>query len=76
MLSSEASLQGSASRKSTAIEALSVRQICSLSRVMVRWVNSDRQFADILTNKVCVVQSGRTTYHPVDDCLVCQLHQR
>jgi hypothetical protein len=37
------------SEKRTAIEALSIRQICAASNVSVKWVNSDRQLADILT---------------------------
>jgi hypothetical protein len=37
------------SEKRTAIEALSIRQICTASNVSVKWVNSDRQLADILT---------------------------
>ena len=39
------------SEKRTAIEALSIRQICSVSNVSVKWVNSDRQLADILTKQ-------------------------
>ena len=35
--------------KRTAIEALSIRQICEESNVCLKWVNSDRQLADILT---------------------------
>ena len=35
--------------KRTAIEALSIRQICEESNVLLKWVNSDRQLADILT---------------------------
>ena len=38
-------------RKRTAIEALSIRQICVASNVSVMWVNSDRQLADILTKQ-------------------------
>ena len=37
--------------KRTAIEALSIRQITSQSNVAVKWVNSDRQLADILTKE-------------------------
>ena len=37
------------SEKRTAIEALSIRQITTASNVSVKWVNSDRQLADILT---------------------------
>ena len=39
------------SEKRTAIEVLSIRQICSMSNVTVKWVNSDRQLADILTKQ-------------------------
>ena len=39
------------SEKRTAIEALSIRQICGASNVQVKWVNSDRQLADILTKQ-------------------------
>ena len=35
--------------KRTAIEALSIKQICEESSVALKWVNSDRQLADILT---------------------------
>eukprot|EP00974_Lingulodinium_polyedra_P050844 4890193-Lingulodinium_polyedra.AAC.1 len=30
---------------------LSIPQICWLTNVIVKWVNSDRQFADILTKQ-------------------------
>ena len=39
------------SEKRTAIECLSIRQITSESGVTVKWVNSDRQVADILTKQ-------------------------
>ena len=39
------------SEKRTAIEALSIRQITAASNVAVKWVNSDRQLADILTKQ-------------------------
>ena len=39
------------SEKRTAIEALSIRQVTSLANVAVKWVNSDRQLADILTKQ-------------------------
>ena len=39
------------SEKRTAIEAVSIRQICAASNVSVMWVNSDRQLADILTKQ-------------------------
>ena len=37
------------SEKRTAVEVLSIRQICQATGVRVKWVNSDRQLADILT---------------------------
>ena len=39
------------SEKRTAIEALSIRQISAASNVSIKWVNSDRQLADILTKQ-------------------------
>ena len=39
------------SEKRTAIECLSIRQITAESNVTVKWVNSDRQVADILTKQ-------------------------
>eukprot|EP00974_Lingulodinium_polyedra_P079053 7656049-Lingulodinium_polyedra.AAC.1 len=36
--------------KRRALEALSIRQICSLSKITTKWVNSDSQIADMLTN--------------------------
>ena len=39
------------SEKRTAIEVLSIKQICSMSNVILKWVNSDRQLADILTKQ-------------------------
>ena len=39
------------SEKRTAIECLPIRQITAESGVTVRWVNSDRQVADILTKQ-------------------------
>eukprot|EP00974_Lingulodinium_polyedra_P096848 9385222-Lingulodinium_polyedra.AAC.1 len=37
--------------KRTAIEALWIRQICSFSNIVAKWVSSDRQLADILTKQ-------------------------
>ena len=39
------------SEKRTAIECLSIKQIISTSNVAVKWVNSDRQLADVLTKQ-------------------------
>ena len=39
------------SEKRTAIEALSIRQLCTASNVSVKWVNSHRQLAEILTKQ-------------------------
>ena len=45
------------SEKRTAIEALSIRQICAASNVSVKWVNSDWQLADILTKQSVLTES-------------------
>ena len=37
--------------KRTAIEALSIKQIIDSTHIQVKWVNSDRQLADILTKQ-------------------------
>ena len=44
-------------RTRTAIEALSIKHIIDLTSVQAKWVNSDRQLADILT-KIGVLQEN------------------
>ena len=39
------------SEKRTAIECLAIKQITSASNVALKWVNSDRQLADVLTKQ-------------------------